>query len=103
MDAMDHIRPAPDVDARHRRTVAGLLRVTGATCLVRSAVVQRWDADHGIPRPLVIGVSRDDDSGVAAHAWLEGERHDQFEELHRRPPPTVEARAGRPGADDALP
>jgi len=103
MDAIDGIPPAPGVDARHRRTVTGVLRATGATCLVRSALLQRWDADHGVARPLVIGVSRDDESGVAAHAWLEGERHAEFEELLRRPPPTAAGRAGGPGAGHALP
>jgi len=78
--------PAPAVAADHRSVVAGVLRLTGATCLVRSAVLQRWDADHERPRPLVIGVSRDGD-GFAAHAWLEGERSGAgFIELHRRPP-----------------
>ena len=38
------------------------MRVTGATCLVRSAMLQRWDADHGVDRPLVIGVAREDRS-----------------------------------------
>ncbi len=74
----------PTASARHRRIVAGLLR--RRSCLVRSAVLQRWDADHGHGRPLVIGVARDGD-GYAAHAWLEGERSgDGFVDLHRRPP-----------------
>jgi len=97
IEAVDRVAPAPDVAARHRPVVAGVMRVTGATCLVRSALLQRWDADHGVSRPLVIGVARED-STVTAHAWLEGERHARFEELHRRPPKAV---AGRAGADDA--
>jgi len=99
MDAITRIRPSPGVDGRHRLTVAGVMRLMGATCLVRSAMLQRWDADHGRDRPLVIGVSRDGDAGVLAHAWLEGERRGSFEELLRRRPPRV---TGGPGAGDAV-
>jgi hypothetical protein len=97
IDAVDGVGRAPDVAARHRPVVAGVMRVTGATCLVRSAMLQRWDADHGVSRPLVIGVARDE-SVVTAHAWLEGERHARFEELVRRPPKAVAGRAGADGA-----
>ncbi len=45
-----------------------MLRLLGATCLVRSAVLQRWDTDHGHPRPLVIGVAHRGEN-FAAHAW----------------------------------
>ncbi len=99
IEAIDAIAPSPAVSSRHRTTVAGVVKVTGATCLVRSALLQRWDADHGMPRPLVLGVSRDAETGVAAHAWLDGERHAGFEELLRRPPPDG---VGRPGANRAL-
>ena len=68
--------------------------LTGATCLVRSALLQRWDADHGVNRPLVVGVARDAEAGVSAHAWLEGERHANFEELLRRPPPKAAGQLG---------
>ncbi|MEA2901783.1 MAG: hypothetical protein QOH36_1670 [Actinomycetota bacterium] len=99
IDAIDAIDPSPAVAARHRATVAGACKLTGATCLVRSALLQRWDADHGVNRPLVVGVARDPEAGVSAHAWLEGERHADFEELLRRPPPKV---AGHSGAGNAL-
>jgi Transglutaminase-like superfamily len=99
IDAIDAIHPSPAVAARHRTAVAAVMKRTGASCLVRSALLQRWDADHGVPRPLVVGVARDSEAGVSAHAWLEGERHADFEELLRRPPPKV---AGRSGAGNAL-
>lgn len=87
VQALGSPRPAPPVSAHHRATVSSVLRLTGATCLVRAAVLQRWDADHGRPRPLVVGVARDRSDDVAAHAWLEGDPDgDGFVELHRFPP-----------------
>lgn len=86
IEALDGIEPAPALPARHRTTVAAALRLRRATCLVRSAVLQRWDADHGRPRDLVIGV-RGRAGRFVAHAWLEGERRGNgFVELHRHPP-----------------
>ena len=85
IDAVAAIAPSPAVDDRHRQTVSALLRLLGATCLVRAAILQRWDVDHGHPRDIVIGVARKD-AGVAAHAWLAGEGGGQgFVELYRRP------------------
>jgi hypothetical protein len=89
IDAIDTVQPAPPAAARLRRTVSAVLHLAGATCLVRSAVLQRWDADHDRPRPLVVGVARDQDGGFEAHAWLEGDgdlEAEGFVELHRRPP-----------------
>lgn len=100
IDAIDGIAPSPAIAPRHRTTVVGVLKVTGATCLVRSALLQRWDADRGVARPLVVGVARGEDAAVSAHAWLDGERHAHFEELLRRPPPLV---GGHAGAGNALP
>lgn len=86
MTALAGMNPAPPLGQHHRAVVGAVLRLLGVTCLVRSAVLQRWDADHDRPRPLVIGVAREGD-GFAAHAWLEGERSGAgFTELHRRPP-----------------
>lgn len=88
LDALDRIPCAPMVTDEHRAIVSAVLRLMGATCLVRSAVLQRWDADHGHPRSLLIGVTRRDQI-FAAHAWLEGERAPgYFVELHRRAAPT---------------
>jgi hypothetical protein len=54
----------------------------------RAAILQRWDTDHGLSRPLLVGVARNSGGVIEAHAWLDGERSGQgFVELHRRPPP----------------
>jgi len=87
IQALGSVTPAPTVSRDHRPTVSVVLRAAGASCLVRSAVLQRWDADHGRPRELVIGVAREDED-VTAHAWLAGERHSgAYVELHRRAAP----------------
>ena len=86
MDAVGAIRGAQPVAAVHRATVTVVLRLAGANCLERSAILQRWEADHDGGRPLVIGVARDSEGEIAAHAWLEGERGvDSYLPLHRRP------------------
>jgi hypothetical protein len=85
IDAVAAVPPAPALDDRHRATVSGLLRLMGATCLVRAAVLQRWDADHGRRREIIIGVARRE-GGIAAHAWLAGDRGGRFVELYRHPP-----------------
>lgn len=85
--AIGLIQPPPPAADRQRRTVCTVLRLAGATCLVRSAVLQRWDADHAAGRPLVVGVARDREGGIVAHAWLDGEADGtEFIELHRRDP-----------------
>ena len=75
------------VAATQRRTVSAVLRLAGSSCLVRSAVLQRWDAAHGQLRSLMVGVTRTPDGAVVAHAWLEGDpRTEGYVELHRHPP-----------------
>ena len=84
---VDTIRRAPPVAAGHRSTVTVVLRLAGANCLERSAILQRWETDHGGGRPLVVGVARDSEGEIAAHAWLEGEPEGAgYLPLHRRPP-----------------
>ncbi|HUR22263.1 MAG TPA: hypothetical protein VMZ73_00160 [Acidimicrobiales bacterium] len=64
-----------------------ILRLAGANCLERSAILQRWETDHDGGRPLVVGVARDAEGEIAAHAWLDGDREgDDYLPLHRRPP-----------------
>jgi len=54
---------------------------------VRASVLQAWDAAHGHPRDLIIGVTAPA-AGFRAHAWLDGEpAGEEFEELLRRSPP----------------
>ena len=87
IEAIGCFEPLPAAGGRHRSAVSAVLRLTGATCLVRSAVLQHWDAAHGRPRPLVVGVARQPDGAIAAHAWLDGgPGAEGFIELHRRPP-----------------
>ncbi|HVF31390.1 MAG TPA: lasso peptide biosynthesis B2 protein [Acidimicrobiales bacterium] len=78
----------PSLPDGAREAAVAVLRRTGTTCLVEATVLQAWDAAHGRPRDLVIGV-RKDHEGFEAHAWLDGdddaEQH-RFEELLRRPP-----------------
>lgn len=86
-DALNRLSPPPP-GASERAIVVAALRVVRATCLVRAAVLQRWDAEHGRPRSLHIGV-RPVDGRVDAHAWLDGERVDEnFVELHLHPAPS---------------
>ncbi len=82
--AISAIGRPPAVSGRHRAVVTAVLRRVGATCLVSAAILQRWDADHDRPRPLVIGVERSPSAGFAAHAWLDGDDgNEDFVELHR--------------------
>lgn len=87
LDAASAIAPAPAASDAQRPTVVAALDLAGATCLVRAALLQRWDADHGRRRPLVIGVGLTSEDGFAAHAWLDGDdANGDFVELHRHLP-----------------
>lgn len=96
--AVGRLTPPPASRGADRVIVSGTLRCLRATCLVRAAILQRWDAEHGHPRALHIGVRRVD-GRVEAHAWLDGDPVDEgFSELHLHPAPTpapAEARATR--------
>lgn len=75
------------------RGVLSACHRTGATCLPRSLVRQRWELAQGRPRDLVIGVTAPS-SGFRAHAWLAGDpedAQDEFTELTRRPPEHLQA------------
>jgi hypothetical protein len=82
--------PAPPPGAgAHRHAVLGVLRRTGANCLQRALVLQRWYGSQRIARTLVIGVTAPS-SGFHAHAWLDEETDAQREamvEILRRPTP----------------
>lgn len=88
-DAIAGVAPSPMAGQGQRATVCEVLLLARASCLVRAALRQPWDADHGRPRPLVIGVAGRPHVDFAGHAWLEGEDHGRFVELHRRPPPAA--------------
>jgi hypothetical protein len=79
--------PVPPLPSRARRGVAVVLRRSSYSCLVRANVLQAWDAAHGRPRDLIIGVTAPGPD-FRAHAWLAGDRacqDDEFRELLRRP------------------
>jgi hypothetical protein len=79
---------APELPNEAARGVYAVLRRRTDTCLVRSMVLQTWDAAHGRPRDLIVGVTSPSD-GFQAHAWLEGDppcEAEGFRELLRRPP-----------------
>lgn len=77
---------APRLGLQHTRWVSRVLWHTDATCLVRSAVLQRWYADHGREYDLVIGVTAPS-KGFRAHAWLDTPEPDpqaaEFTEMTR--------------------
>lgn len=86
-----------------RRAVLAALRATGASCLERSVVLQRFDAAAGRPRALIIAVSRPG-GGFRAHAWLDGdpEPGTGLHEILRRAAPDawvtpIRRPAGQPG------
>jgi hypothetical protein len=66
--------------------------VPSATCLTQALTLRTLLAQEGIPSKMEIGVTRDDEAGFAAHAWLEaggrvvigGERLDRYTRLERR-------------------
>lgn len=83
------VAPPPRLPDRARRGVLAAMRLSGATCLQESAVLQRWDAEHGRPRDLVIGVKAPV-ADFQAHAWLQGDPDGDiggFSEFLRIPPP----------------
>jgi hypothetical protein len=63
--------------------------VPSATCLAQALTLQALLSREGIRSDLAIGVARGDESGIAAHAWLEidgmviigGEERDRFTRL----------------------
>lgn len=84
------LRRPPPLPAGARRAVTSVLHRMHATCLVEALVLQAWDAAHGWPRDVVIGVTGATD--FQAHAWLDGDpstSNERFAELVRVPPPSV--------------
>ena len=85
------VLPPPAAPSGCRRWVVAVLRIGRKTCLVRAALLQTWDAAHGRPRDLVIGVTAPG-PGFKAHAWLDGEPEAMsagYSEISRRSPPAV--------------
>lgn len=88
LSAISRVPPPPAGPRGDRAVVVAALRCLRANCLVRAAVLQQWDAAHGDPRALRIGVRRSD-GRLEAHAWLDGDRVGEFSELHSRPAPST--------------
>jgi len=86
------LRQPPELADRERSTVLAILARRQSSCLVRSLVLQAWDAAHGRPRDLIIGVTAPSEE-FRAHAWLEGDRVDRslYSELTRRGPTSATA------------
>lgn len=63
--------------------------IPSATCLAQALALQTLLSREGIHSDLAIGVARGDESGIAAHAWLEvdgtvmigGEERNRFTRL----------------------
>lgn len=81
---------APETISRAVRAASPY--VPSATCLTQALTLRALLSRVGIPSELEIGVTRDDEEGFAAHAWLEaggrvvigGERLDRYTRLERR-------------------
>jgi hypothetical protein len=66
--------------------------VPSATCLAQALTLQALLSREGIHSELAIGVARDDESGITAHAWLEidgtviigGQERDRYTQLMRQ-------------------
>lgn len=93
------VRPPPVLPRGCRRWAVAVLRVRRDSCLVRSTVLQAWDAAHGRPRAVVIGVTAPG-AGFKAHAWLDGEpaaASEGYTEVSRHlPPDAVTGARGQP-------
>lgn len=94
-DELDHaivdLPRVPNLSERAERGVSAVLARRRDTCLVRAIVRQHWEAAHGRPRELVIGVAPRNGGDLRAHAWLEGDPphpDGDYRELLRRPAPS---------------
>jgi hypothetical protein len=83
------VAPPPRLPAGARRGVFAVIRRKPNSCLERALVLQRWEAAHGAPSDVVIGIpGRGGD--FVAHAWLESMPDGQaagYHEIHRIPAP----------------
>jgi hypothetical protein len=84
MAGLPGVPPLPD---HAGRGVVAMLRLRRESCLVQAMVRQAWEAAHDRPRELVIGVAPLEGGQLRAHAWLDGEADQGFQELLRRGAP----------------
>jgi hypothetical protein len=73
--------PVPALRYENGRTVRAVLAVRRDSCLVRSIVLQNWEAAWGRERDLIIGVTAPGD--FRAHAWLDGDAAEGYAEMAR--------------------
>jgi transglutaminase superfamily protein len=84
-----HVPAPPRLPAGARRGVLAVISRKPNTCLERALVLQRWEAAHGAPSDVVIGVPSPG-ADFVAHAWLESMPDGLaagYHELHRIPAP----------------
>src|SRR4051794_18467330 len=83
--AIRRLPPVPPLPDPAARGVRAVLARRDDTCLVRAMVLQAWEAAHGRPCELVIGVTSPAD-GFQAHAWVDSDPTPEgYAELMRRP------------------
>jgi len=68
-DTSDKQAPSPENFSRAVRAVSQY--VPTATCLAQALTLQALLSQEGIHSDLALGVARDDESGIIAHAWVE--------------------------------
>lgn len=66
------VPPPPSLPWGSRTGVLGVLNRLSPTCLERALVLQAWLSAHDVAADVVVGVARDSDGTVRAHAWLDG-------------------------------
>lgn len=89
-------RPTPRPQDRH--AIARALHLARVPCLPTALIWQEWHGRLGRPRDVVVGVRRDDDGTVGAHAWLDGDDpQGDFTALHRHRWPVPDRSAPTPG------
>jgi hypothetical protein len=80
-DAVAGRRPSPERIAW--AVAAAGRRVPGSTCLTEALAAQILLARRGYPAFVRIGVARDGDDGIKAHAWVESEGKVLFNDPER--------------------
>jgi len=89
-DTSDKQAPSPENFSRAVSAVSQY--VPTATCLAQALTLQALLSREGIHSDLALGVARDDESGIIAHAWVEingtviigGQERDRYTQLIRQ-------------------
>lgn len=76
-EGLDARVPPPPVLPPHAvQGLALVVRVSRASCLERSLLLQAWLGAHDEPRSVNVGVKEDSPAKVEAHAWVSGHEPD---------------------------